>query len=504
MYGTARGRDVLTLVRRARRRLFRNELLREGTNALSAALVALIVLLLLGTQVLSWHWAVVIPLAAAGVGLYRAYRRRPGLYAVAQIVDRRMALEDTLSTALYFSREQAGSHVSPEVRRCQFERAERAAGGIDASQAIPYSVPRGVYAMAALVLVASSLFALRYGLSRRLDLKPPLATIVMQTLGGGERTETAKNQRRAAPPEQQQDEYGSAPADEEQRAGGEADASEDNAADPSSQPDADKSGSQASRKDARQPGDSGDQMNADDHDTQDEDRAEGKQGDGINSGQKGNKGADQKQQASAKQEAGNSNENSSLMSKVKDAVQNLLSRMKPQSGANGQQQQSAREQGGKQGKGQQNGGKQQAKNGQQSGQQGDSEDGQQGEEAKDSQDSQGKGTGKSESQQASKQPGSGVGSQDGDKSIRQAEQLAAMGKISEILGRRSANITGEATVEVQSTSQQLRTPYAQRTAQHTEGGAEINRDEIPVALQGYVEQYFEQVRKQAPGVAAKK
>jgi hypothetical protein len=478
-------------------------LLREGTNALSAALIAFIVLLLLGTQVLSWQWAVVIPLAAAGVGLYRACRRRPRLYAVAQIVDRRMALEDTLSTALYFSQEQAGSHVSPDVRRCQFERAERAARGIDASQAIPYSVPQSVYVMAALVLVASSLFALRYGLSRRLDLKPPLATIVLQTLGGGERTEMAKNQRRAAPPEQQQDETGSAPADEEQRAGGEPDASEDNAADPSSQPNADKSGTQTSKKDARQQGES-DQMNADDQDAQEEDRAEGKQGDGINSGQQGNKGADQKQQASAKQDANNSGENSSLMSKVKDAVQNLLSRMKPQSGANGQQQQSAREQGSKQGKGQQNGGKQQAKNGQQSGQQGDSEEGQQGEQAKDSQDPQGKGTGKSESQQASKQPGSGVGSQDGDKSIRQAEQLAAMGKISEILGKRSANITGEATVEVQSTSQQLRTPYAQRTAQHTEGGAEINRDEIPVALQGYVEQYFEQVRKQAPRVAAKK
>ena len=122
--------------------------------------------------------------------------------------------------------------------------------------------------------------------------------------------------------------------------------------------------------------------------------------------------------------------------------------------------------------------------------------GQSGEQAQNAQDPQGKGTGKSENQQPSKQPGSGIGSQDGDKSIKQAEQLAAMGKISEIFGKRSANITGEATVEVQNTSQQLRTPYAQRGAQHTQAGAEINRDEIPVVLQTYVEQYFEQVRKQ--------
>ena len=63
--------------------------------------------------------------------------------------------------------------------------------------------------------------------------------------------------------------------------------------------------------------------------------------------------------------------------------------------------------------------------------------------------------------------------------------------------------SGEATVEVETTSQQLRTPYAQKGAEHTQGGAEISRDEVPVALQPYVQQYFEQVRKQA-GAAAKK
>ncbi len=73
-----------------------------------------------------------------------------------------------------------------------------------------------------------------------------------------------------------------------------------------------------------------------------------------------------------------------------------------------------------------------------------------------------------------------------------------MGKIREIFGKRPAMISGESTMEVQSTSQQLRTPYAQRGAQHTQGGAEIHRDEVPVALQAFVAQYFEQVRKPAP------
>ena len=130
-------------------------------------------------------------------------------------------------------------------------------------------------------------------------------------------------------------------------------------------------------------------------------------------------------------------------------------------------------------------------------QQGDAQEGENGQESKNSENAQqGKGQGKSDSQQASKQPGSGIGSQDGDKNIKTAEQLAAMGKITEILGKRSANLTGEATVEVQSTSQQLHTPYAQRSTEHTQGGAQISRDEIPVSLQPYVQKYFEQVRKQ--------
>ena len=44
-----------------------------------------------------------------------------------------------------------------------------------------------------------------------------------------------------------------------------------------------------------------------------------------------------------------------------------------------------------------------------------------------------------------------------------------MGKISEIFGKRSATISGESTVEVQQTSQQLHTPYAQRGAQRHAG-----------------------------------
>ena len=72
-----------------------------------------------------------------------------------------------------------------------------------------------------------------------------------------------------------------------------------------------------------------------------------------------------------------------------------------------------------------------------------------------------------------------------------------MGKISEIIGKRSANVTGEVTIEVNSSKQQLRTQYSDSAAIHKEAGGEINRDEVPAAFQQYVQQYFEQVRKQA-------
>jgi hypothetical protein len=485
---------LATLIRRARRRLLGNELLSQGANASSAALAAFILLLLLGTEILRWQWALLIPLAAAAVGLYRVRQRMPSSYSVAQIVDHRMALADSISTALFFSEVAPDADVSPEIRRSQFEIAGQIAESVDVRKAIPYTMPRSLYLLGALLLVASSLFALRYGLSRRLDLQQPLASMLQQSLGNGEKTEQARNQRRDPKriPETPDDGAASVP-DQEQNGQDQQDMAPETT-DTSGEMDSPKSPAAPSQ--GKKQADEGDQMAAGDDPDSPGDKNSGADGDENNSGKPNDGKSDQaKNQQDSKQDGSNPGENSSILSKVKDAMQNLLSRMKPQQSNPGQQQ--SMEQNSKQAKGQQNGGKQQSKDGQQqNGQQGDAQEGQSGDDAKNAENAQGKGTGKSESQQASKQPGSGIGSQDGDKNIKSAEQLAAMGKLSEILGKRSANISGEATIEVQTTSQQLHTPYAQRGIQHTQGGAEINRDEVPVALQTYVEQYFEQVRKQ--------
>jgi hypothetical protein len=98
---------------------------------------------------------------------------------------------------------------------------------------------------------------------------------------------------------------------------------------------------------------------------------------------------------------------------------------------------------------------------------------------------------------------SGIGKSDGNKDIRDAEQLAAMGKISELFGKRQANLTGEVLVEVSASKPQgLRTPYSDRGVSHAEAGGEIHRDEIPLIYQQYVQQYFDEVRKQTPASQA--
>jgi hypothetical protein len=485
---------VLTLIRKARSRWLRNELLSQGATVTSAALVAVILLLLLGTQILDWRWAAVIPLAAVGAGVYLVRRRMPTAYKIAQVVDRRLGFADALSTALYFQ-EHPSRYTSTEVCGIQLEHASRLAETADVRRAVPYVVPRAVYPLGALLLVASSLFALRYGLTRRLDLTPPLAIILQQSLGFESRPEMARNTRRPLPPQRSdpQDDSVAPPEPQDSPSADQPADDPENAPEGEGQQQSGKEQKKAADDGKSQPSEEGDKAEGEDKDQSGEDRS-GNQD--ASNGQQGK--GERKQDSNAKQDANGSGDNSGLLSKMKDAVQNLFSRVKPPQG-NGSQQ-AAQNQNGKQpSKGQQDGKQQAAKDGQKDGgQQGDSQEGQSSDEAQDSQDPQSKGTGKSNAQQASKQPGSGIGSQDGDKTIKQAEQLAAMGKISEIFGKRSATITGEATVEVQSTSQQLRTPYAQRGAEHTQGGAEINRDEVPVGLQTYVERYFDQVRKQAP------
>jgi hypothetical protein len=495
-FGGARGVTVLTLVSRARARLLRNDLLAQGVNAFTAALSAFILLLLFGAEVLNWRWLVPIPLAAAAAGAYRALRRRPSPYRTAQLVDRRMGLSDALATAVFFNGGEP-SGGSLEIRRCQLERAEVLSRTVDVRRAIPYSFPRAAYASGALFLVASSLFALRFGVTRRLDLKPPLAAILKLDLRLGQRVQEAKAVADPPPEPEPRPAENTPAADEDPTRRDQAGARRQAAPQSGENSkggregggrESESSSRNREQRSEEQPEGAGDPQQQ----RQNQQAAESRQ-----PGRNGTEKQDPGQNADAGQQ--NGGEGSSLMDKFRDAVQNLLSRMKPsQQQQGGRQQQSEPARGQNQGRQQQNGaGPQQARSGQQqTGEgQGNSEQGEADRTAREAAGAQ-RQAARGDSEPPAKQPGSGIGSDDGNKEIKQAAQLAAMGKISEILGKRAADLSGEATVEVQSSDQQLRTPYAEHAARHSATGAEIGRDEIPLALQSYIEHYFEQVRKQ--------
>jgi hypothetical protein len=486
-----------TLLESARRRLLCNHLAAEFTVAVSLSLGAVILLLLLGTQLLDWRILGTLVVLGAAFGVVQTLRRLPSLYQVAILIDRKAGLFDSLSTAWIFEQGLGTARPVPSIAEGQRTQAESLAREVNLERALPFTLPRATYAMAALFLVASSLFALRYGISRNLDLKAPLDTLVMDALGWNPPASADKNKK---PAESRLasllKQLGiSVPEAGEKLPGNNLDPATESAfeaiTDPSDANAMAKNPPGPHAAEASIEAQKGDPA-TDPEETGSSDQASPGQGnpeDAMGS----QDGPQQGEQQASK--SGGAGENSSLLSKLKDALNNMLSKSKSQPNAGGQKSpaQAAQQNGekaagkGQSGDGKQNGGKEDA---------GASQDGQQQGDSEAAQNSPGKGGGKSGDKDSSAQPGSGIGKQDGNKDLRAAAQEKAMGKLSEVIGKRSANVTGEMQVEVQSGSQQLKTSYTQRSAQHAATGGDSARDEVPLDLQPYVSGYFEEVRKQ--------
>ena len=498
---------IRQLLESARQRLLYNHLAAQFTFAVSLVLGAVILLLLIGTQILDWRLLAALAACGAIIGLIRTLRRLPSLYQVAVLIDRRARLFDSLSTAWIFELGQGTSQPAPEIVQGQRSQAESVAREVKLETALPFTMPRAAYAMAGLFLVATSLFALRYGISRSLDLKPPLTSVVMDALGwnppaSAEKTKHPAESKMAALLKQ----LGISVPDQGEKIQQSAnlDPAPDSALDTVTDPDPDNSGAKnpsADKSDqASMQGQAGDPSTDPEESTEGDKAAPGKGNPEDSMGK--NDGPQQGEQQASK--SGGNGENSSLFSKLKDALNNMMSKSKSQQSPGGQksQSQTAQSQSGAQtsdqgqpGQGKQEGGKDMSDAAQDGQQQGDNEA---------SQNSPGKGGGKSNDRDASAQPGSGIGRQDGAKDLRAAQQEKAMGKLSEVIGKRSQNVTGEMTVEVQSGSQQLKTAYAQKDAQHAATGGDLSRDEVPLDLQPYVSGYFDEIRKQPAAKPATK
>jgi len=492
---------IFSFIERARRRFVWNEALGQTAFAGALLLGGVILLLLAGTQLLDWRWLAALAVIGIGVGVYRMLQRIPTPYKIAVMVDSRAGLHDALSTALHFSEAGTGRAGLASIREFQKQQAERLVPSVNLETVVPFRMPRAVYAMGLLGLVASSLFALRYGIRRSLNFEAPLSEVVMDGLGlhaPEEKLAAARKKAGDGKHTEPVDEQGNPIPRSEQKKAGELDAAPPSALATVNDPDVNNEKVQsaaAGKEDRAGKGETSDKEGGEKGSP--EQAENGQQGAGkspADSASASKEGPQQGEPGPTQQSS--QGQNSSLLSKMKDAMQDLLSKAKPQQNGAGQKPNGAQSQ--------QKGQSQQAKSGEkgasgeskEGGQQEQSEgQGQQSGDQENSDSAQGKGNGKSTEQQAAAQPGSGVGKQDGAKDIRAAEQKAAMGKLTEIIGKRSANVSGEMMMESQSGPQQLRTQYSRRNAMHVESGGEVNRDEVPVELQGYVQQYFEEVRK---------
>ena len=451
--------------------------------AIAAALAGLVVLLLIGTQILDWYWLVLVFAGSLAFGVWRTMSRVPSRYVLAQQIDHRLGLYDSISTAINFSTEDRPG--SATFRSAQLGEAEALARTADLRPVFPYSFPKAAYAAGAVALVAAGMFAIRYGVTRSLDLKPSLVRIAMDTF--------FKTEKEAAAPKK---------SPWRQKIDDDLDPNPNNALNAidtpnvNNQGDSDTAKSQVSSvPNERESTDPGGQDKTEQASANGSEKAGNDQPPEGSEGQPQN-GKPQSQPKGGKQSNG---DNASMMDKMRDAMSDLLNKLK-MSPKSGEAKQSA--QNSQQGKGQQG----KADKGQMPGkQQSASADAQnQGEQSGDpSQSAAGKSGDKNSDKQASQDAKSGIGKQDGDKSAREAEQLAAMGKISEILGKRAQNMSGEVMVEVSSGKQQLKTQYSSHNSTHVEAGGEISRDEVPIEYREYVQQYFEQIRKLPVTAAAK-
>jgi hypothetical protein len=446
--------SLAELLAKARQRALAHLLLHQLVLTAAIVLGGAALILLTGTQAVSWLWLILLGAASLALGLFLSRKRLPSAYQAAQWIDARLHLADSLSTAAFFS--DAPGSADESIREAQRAQAGKLAQTVDLKAALPLRRPRALYPALALAMVVAGLFLLRYSLLGSFDPRAPLVQSAYDSLFR---------------PTQQQAKTGGQPEDGNQPGDGREDSKEspknnDFAGDPTAGSDPaapdkknDQNSQQANNQD--QKGDS----QTDGKDKQDSSsQNESKQGDKQ---QEGN------QNAKAQQDP-------SLLNKVREALNDMLNKMKssPNDSAKnqqGDQQNQTEQQSGPDAQAQDKGDSQAAQNGKQSS---DAQDGTNNAQNKPSQEQQ-----------------NGIGSQEGDKAAKQAEALKAMGKITELLGKRAENVKGAVMVEVGSTKQQLKTQVTQSSAAHAEAGSEIHRDEVPPIYEQFVQQYFDNIRK---------
>jgi hypothetical protein len=485
--------NLSKFLQKARTRFLIGLFLDQAAISALVGAVGVILLLLVGTQLLDWYWPAILFAASLLVGVLRTRRGLLSRYSLAQVVDRRLGLHDGISTSIYFR--ESGQPVPEAVDTVEHQVIARLRDE-DVVRAVPIRVPRSVYAMSAVLLMAGGMLALRYGLTQSLDLRPPLARFDFNFFESTPPVEAAARKSEIQERfDQQLKQLGLSLEDlESPESRGEKPVEETVQTLPA--PDGDQADAEGGQRtgekgapEGTEPGDGSENTElstgADKTDPGDSETAaasQGKENSAPKEGKSGSRG---------------SQENSGLMNKMRDALANLMNKLKTPSRGESQQQASS-DKSGQEGAARQDSkqsGMQAQGRSQSEGQPSPDQAGDQPGDGDNLAANQPKAGDKSADQPGSEDAKSGMGKQDGSKDITDAEQLAAMGKISEIFGKRASQISGEITVEVPSGRQQLKTDYSDKKALHADVGGEVNRDEIPLMYQPYIQRYFEEVRK---------
>lgn len=479
---------VQTVIRCARRRRTRLLALEELGFALDVMLAGIILMLVLGTGIFSAYWLVLAGAAAAGIAAYRVYAKRMPLYRVAQIIDSRLGLSDSLSTAWFL----LSSRDSQEHPAAYFQvvGAERIARAVDASRVFRFGGRRWWTLAAGLAGVAFGLFAIRYLTTRSLDLKPALISAPVSVAQAFERIERAlvpDHGHESTQDARVQRAAGNLPDDvhgerltnrnfkevDGATGGAQAGATQDQHGTAND--------AQATQAGQTQAGSSSRQL-----------PGQNAQPQGTPPSAKPESGPPGSEASEAKKE-----NTSGLMDRMKEALSGLMAKLRSEKANRGEDQASQSRSPGAQdsAKERSSGMQQSAKN---SDPAQDANAAAQGQARTTEKTSSAQSRSSQESaDQKSADSQSGIGHTNGDKEIKTSEELKAMGKLAEIIGKRSANLTGDMAVETPTSGEQLKTQYSGRTARHSDSGGEINRDEIPVMYRDYVRDYMELVHKQA-------
>ncbi len=479
-----------------RRRLF-VVIVEQLAFTLAIVFAGAILMLLLGTQVLDWYWLLVLAAVGLIVGAVRIRRGLFERYRIAQLLDERLELSDSLSTA-WFLRTGDAIPDGPAARY-QLEYAEEIAARVQPVVAFPVGGRQAWALTAVMAVVICSLFTLRYFVNSSLSLRPALVSLHMGDMVEPSEKTKAPEKKLVAQTRAIETREVTAGTRQDSPSNPNGQQQQSTLTDPRSDQSANTpASSQSPRSQSGQQNGSQSQGN-----TPGSDKSESQSGN-----QKGNEESQASAREGAQQQKGGKESQTAsgqqqpspgLLDKMKDALSGMMAKMNQNSASQDSKQDARNSAASQKGRSDSSSGKNQKAQSQSNQNSESSQNAQASAQASATEKAQAAAGSSSDetAQEKGSDPQSGAGRQDGEKGIRDAEQLKAMGKLAEIIGKRSASVTGEMRLEKPSGRQELQTQYSDKVSSHADLGGEINRDQVPLEYQQYVREYMNQVHKQA-------